>query len=319
MSYSQNGGFFNNTQKPLPRSTSVKKIDIPDDHKLKKLARCCICFENYSLTTRAPICGPCGHSFCTVCIRTLIYGNLFCCCCCRKVTLFGPKELGKNIQLLDILEHLGLLDPDERVVIQYASSSNFPENVIEAVDGKDLHFDYLLLLDRVSPYEELSEQMGYNANQMLFACHRLSNSLDKAIASFNECLQTINSHTIDHGDDEILDFSYGGIVSRSIPFMESGNYDYPIVLESATIHRLMALDPNHEVDNVSDSDETETSSYNNATFTINPSNEYDTGNDDVIFNEEHEEYEDPPFQPGAWNPVSKLFTQFRSQNNNRNN
>uniref|UniRef100_A0AC35GAA2 RING-type domain-containing protein n=1 Tax=Panagrolaimus sp. PS1159 TaxID=55785 RepID=A0AC35GAA2_9BILA len=135
-----NTGIINAGGRRIERA-NMKRLD---DHKLKQLARCCICFENYSLNTRAPVCGPCGHSFCTVCIRKLIHGNLVCCCICRKVTFFGPKELGKNIQLLDILEHLGLLDPDEEVATQNSSSSNFPENVIEAVEDKDLvkFFDF---------------------------------------------------------------------------------------------------------------------------------------------------------------------------------
>jgi hypothetical protein len=337
MSYSQNGGCFNDPQKPLSRSTAIKKIDKLDDHKLKQLARCCICFENYSLRTRAPICGPCGHTFCTVCIRKLIYGNLFCCCCCRKVTFFGPKELGKNIQLLDILEHLGLLDPDERgAVVQFASSSNFPENVIEAVEDNDLvkFFDFCFTFVKKF-YENKQENLVTNlamvnpeghqeiiqhANEMYFARSRLGESFDTALARFNECLQTMNSHSFDR-DASIFDFDYGG-VDDYIPYMED-NYNDPFGLESATVHGLIALGPSHEVDFRRGFEETEReppSIMDDTTvaFIFHPPNEYDTGtdNDNFLFNEEHE---DPPFQPGAWNPVSKLFTQFRSQNNNRNN
>uniref|UniRef100_A0AC34FYG7 RING-type domain-containing protein n=1 Tax=Panagrolaimus sp. ES5 TaxID=591445 RepID=A0AC34FYG7_9BILA len=92
--------YFNeHVPKQIPHN-DVAKNDVTDNHKLKQLARCCICFDNYSLNARAPICVPCGHSFCAVCIRKLIWGNLVCCCICRKVTFFGPTDLGKNIQLL---------------------------------------------------------------------------------------------------------------------------------------------------------------------------------------------------------------------------
>uniref|UniRef100_A0A914QCB0 RING-type domain-containing protein n=1 Tax=Panagrolaimus davidi TaxID=227884 RepID=A0A914QCB0_9BILA len=307
MSHSQNGGFFNDPPKPLPRSTA-----------------------NYSLNTRAPVCGPCGHSFCTVCIRKLIHGNLVCCCICRKVTFFGPKELGKNIQLL------GLLDPDERVETQYASSSNFPENVIEAVEDKDLvkFFDFCFTFVKKF-YENKQENLVTNlamvnpdghqeivqhADEMFFARSRLGDSLDQALARFNECLQTMNSHTIDR-DTQFLNFDYGG-VDDYVPFMED-NYNDPFGIESATVHGLISL-RNHEVDFRRGFEETEGEPPSimddtNVAFIFHPSNEYDTDNDNFLFNEEHEEYEDPPFQPGAWNPVSKLFTQFRSQNNNHNN
>jgi hypothetical protein len=336
MSYLQNGGFFNAPRKPFQRSTAVKIIDKLDDHKLKQLARCCICFENYSFNTRAPVCAPCGHSFCTVCIRKLIHGNLICCCICRKVTFFGPKELGKNIQLLDILEYLGLLDPDERVETQYASSSNFPENVIEAVEDKDLvkFFDFCFTFVKKF-YENKQENLVTNlamvnpdghqeivqhADEMFFARSRLGDSLDQALARFNECLQTMNSHTIDR-DTQFLNFDYGG-VDDYVPFMED-NYNDPFGIESATVHGLISL-RNHEVDFRRGFEETEGEPPSimddtNVAFIFHPSNEYDTDNDNFLFNEEHEEYEDPPFQPGAWNPVSKLFTQFRSQNNNHNN
>uniref|UniRef100_A0AC35F4B5 RING-type domain-containing protein n=1 Tax=Panagrolaimus sp. PS1159 TaxID=55785 RepID=A0AC35F4B5_9BILA len=327
MSCLQNGGFFNDPRKSFPRSTAIKKIDKLDDHKLKELARCCICFENYSLNTRAPICAPCGHCFCAVCIRKLIHGNLVCCCICRKVTFFSSKELGKNIQLLDIIEQLGLLDPDERVDTQYTNSSNFPENIIEAVEDKDLvkFFDFCFTFVKKF-YENKQENLVTNlamvnpeghqgtlqqhANEMFFARSRLGDSFDKALARFNECLQTMNSHSIDR-DAQILNYDYGG-VDDYIPFMEDNDND-PFGLESATIHGLISLGPSHEVNFLRGVEENERESPSimddtNVAFLFYPINEYDAGidNDNFPFNEE---YVDPPFQPGAWNPVSKLFTQ----------
>uniref|UniRef100_A0A914QLG7 Uncharacterized protein n=1 Tax=Panagrolaimus davidi TaxID=227884 RepID=A0A914QLG7_9BILA len=131
----------------------------------------------------------------------------------------------------------------------------------------------------------------------------------------------MNSHSIDR-DAQILNYDYGA-VDDYIPFMED-NYNDPFGLESATVLSHIPIGPSHEVDFRRAFDEIEREPPSimddtNVAFMFNPSNEYDTDNDNFPFNEEREEYEDPSFQPGAWNPVSKLFTQFRSQNNYRNN
>uniref|UniRef100_A0A914QYV3 Uncharacterized protein n=1 Tax=Panagrolaimus davidi TaxID=227884 RepID=A0A914QYV3_9BILA len=175
-------------------------------------------------------------------------------------------------------------------------------------------------LSMVNPFGH--EEIEQHTREMFLARLRLDDSLDKALARFNECLQTMNSHSIDR-DAQILNFDYGG-VDDYIPFMEEDNYNDPFGLESAAVLSLIPLGPNHEVDFHRAFEEIEREEPpsimddTNVAFMFNPSNEYDTENAHVSFNEEREEYEDQHFQPGTWNPVSKLFAQFRSQNNYRN-
>jgi hypothetical protein len=210
MSYRDKKPYITNNypqRQPQTSSQNAQKKDT--DEKMIKLSRCCICFENYSSNTRAPICVPCGHSFCNVCVQKLCYGNLVCCCICRKVTFFGPKDLGKNIQLLDILEHLDLLDPDETPVPQARSSTAFPENAMEGIDGKDLikylefcfnfikkfyeHQQDNLVTQLAILHEDSQHQIIDHANRVFVARTRLSESFDSAISRFNEVCRQLDS------------------------------------------------------------------------------------------------------------------------------
>uniref|UniRef100_A0A914P694 RING-type domain-containing protein n=1 Tax=Panagrolaimus davidi TaxID=227884 RepID=A0A914P694_9BILA len=212
--------FSNSDHTPGKGTSELEKI------KLINLARCCICFENYSPKERAPICLPCGHTFCLVCVGTLTYGNLVCCCICRKVQLFGPHGLGKNIQLLDILESLGLVDADSKGNDKQESLSTFPENVLEAVDDQQLLMFFEFCFKFVKKYYERKHEAlldelananadeGHNeddlldkavhANQLLFARKLLCRSLDTALARFNECLQITKPQAQD--DDFIEEY-----------------------------------------------------------------------------------------------------------------
>lgn len=338
--------YFNNHRAPLPCNSVVNKNEKPEDLKLKQLARCCICFENYSLNTCAPVCGPCGHSFCTVCVRKLIFGNLICCCICRKVTFFGPKELGKNIQLLDILESLGLLDPDDKKTAHVAFSSTFPENVIEGVEDKDLVKFFEFCFDFVKKFYENKQEtlithiamvtaeghqeITRRANEMFFARTRLGDSLDKTLLRFNECLQTMNDQSQSTENARQQLFNYGG-VDEFIPAMED-NYDDPFGLESASIHAFIALNGDHEIDFIRGFEGVETSThtpsddfesandYNRANFPDDfdsSTDGFNRGNEAFRFDlrDDDEEFDD--FHPGPWNPISKLFALPRARNNNR--
>jgi ElaB/YqjD/DUF883 family membrane-anchored ribosome-binding protein len=328
MSYQGKRQFFNDVPQKHIQNHDVVKKDKEADEKLKELTRCCICFENYSQSTRAPICVPCGHSFCKVCVQKLCFGNLTCCCICRKVSFFGPKKLGKNIQLLDLLGSLNLLDPDERPTYQPASTS-FPENAMEGIEEKELAkflefcFSFIkkfyenkqenLVTSLAMVHEDSYQDIVEHANRMHFARKRLNETLDSVISRFNECCRTMESFSNER--PRMITPIYGAV--GYIPVFDDDND--PFGLESASIHAFISIGSNQERDFMDRVDGVGTSSpieYNFPDYSSEYNNEeeyYNPAND--------EEFEEPAasgFRPGPWNPLSELFGLPRANDRRRN-
>uniref|UniRef100_A0A914Z9Q2 RING-type domain-containing protein n=1 Tax=Panagrolaimus superbus TaxID=310955 RepID=A0A914Z9Q2_9BILA len=120
--------------------TKLIKKNQANDEKLRHLIKCPVCLDKFTRHYRAPICFPCGHSVCDVCAGKLIFKNLVCCCMCQAVSFFGPAPLGRNLQLIDLLEYANLLDPEPEPlrVLPDPSSTTLPVNALNNIQERDL-------------------------------------------------------------------------------------------------------------------------------------------------------------------------------------
>ena len=65
---------------------------------------CSICEENYDSSTREPLMLPCGHTFCSVCLKSLLStSTLFCPEDRSQISITSLSELPKNFSLLRML------------------------------------------------------------------------------------------------------------------------------------------------------------------------------------------------------------------------
>uniref|UniRef100_A0A7E4UST6 RING-type domain-containing protein n=1 Tax=Panagrellus redivivus TaxID=6233 RepID=A0A7E4UST6_PANRE len=76
------------------------------------LSECCICYDTYDRTDRAPISMGCGHTFCQSCVGRLVSNKSFSCPVCRTVSTVGMDGFQKSLTLIRALEKLNLLPSD---------------------------------------------------------------------------------------------------------------------------------------------------------------------------------------------------------------
>uniref|UniRef100_A0AC34GXJ7 RING-type domain-containing protein n=1 Tax=Panagrolaimus sp. ES5 TaxID=591445 RepID=A0AC34GXJ7_9BILA len=123
---------FSKTQRSI-----TKPAKNTDDEQLRHLIKCPVCLDKFTRNCRAPICFPCGHSVCDICTQKLVFRNLICCCVCQTVSFFGPAPLGKNLQLIDLLEHLNLLDPEPECDHSDPPPTSLPLNAVNNIQEHD--------------------------------------------------------------------------------------------------------------------------------------------------------------------------------------
>uniref|UniRef100_A0A7E4VBE0 RING-type domain-containing protein n=1 Tax=Panagrellus redivivus TaxID=6233 RepID=A0A7E4VBE0_PANRE len=141
------------------------------------ISRCCICYDTYNRTNRAPMSMPCGHTFCHRCVRRMTKEILFSCGVCRTISPVGWVPTKKNVVLIQALETLNLLAKDD---IDEALDST---PLGKTVDEQQIH--------QVTSKDMLS--YGKRSLQVL-ACHMKSrySTFDDAVLAVDDAIIAID-------------------------------------------------------------------------------------------------------------------------------
>uniref|UniRef100_A0A7E4UT32 RING-type domain-containing protein n=1 Tax=Panagrellus redivivus TaxID=6233 RepID=A0A7E4UT32_PANRE len=114
------------TTPPPSASTSEPTTDVD-------FSKCCICYEIYNRTNRAPISVGCGHTFCQKCVRRITkvtnQKKTFSCPVCRSVSVLDMGDFTKNLDFIQALEKLNLLasdDTEEPEILPNVAQPNAP-------------------------------------------------------------------------------------------------------------------------------------------------------------------------------------------------